>query len=113
VPGAGLEEVDRIVPGLGLGVLTEGEAHRAAVRRVGHHPQRAGQGGQDLLGPADPVEVAHDRAETVVGADGGIVEILDLLQHRVKRSDYNFDKNAIGPIGDEAIIIIDCEGMSK
>ena len=32
---------------------------------------------------------------------------------RLKRSDFNFDKTAIGPIGDEAIIIIDCEGMRK
>lgn len=32
---------------------------------------------------------------------------------RLKRSDYGFDKSAIGPIGDEAIVIIDCEGMSK
>ena len=32
---------------------------------------------------------------------------------KLKRSDYNFDKGAIGPIGDEAIVIIDCEGMSK
>ena len=32
---------------------------------------------------------------------------------RLKRSDYGFDPNAIGPIGDEAIIIIDCEGMRK
>jgi len=32
---------------------------------------------------------------------------------KLKRSDYNFDKNAIGPIGDEAIILIDCEGMRK
>jgi polyisoprenoid-binding protein YceI len=32
---------------------------------------------------------------------------------RLKRSDYNFDSSAIGPIGDEAIVIIDCEGMSK
>jgi polyisoprenoid-binding protein YceI len=31
----------------------------------------------------------------------------------VKRSDYGFDKNAIGPIGDEALIIIDCEGVRK
>jgi polyisoprenoid-binding protein YceI len=31
----------------------------------------------------------------------------------LKRSDYGFDKNAIGPIGDEALIIIDCEGVSK
>lgn len=32
---------------------------------------------------------------------------------KLKRSDFNFDKGAIGPIGDEAIIIIDCEGMKK
>jgi polyisoprenoid-binding protein YceI len=29
----------------------------------------------------------------------------------LKRSDYGFDKNAIGPIGDEALIMIDCEGF--
>lgn len=32
---------------------------------------------------------------------------------KLKRSDFNFDKNAIGPIGDEAMILIDCEGMRK
>jgi polyisoprenoid-binding protein YceI len=32
---------------------------------------------------------------------------------KLKRSDFGFDKNAIGPIGDEAIIMIDCEGMRK
>ena len=31
----------------------------------------------------------------------------------VKRSDYGFDPKAIGPIGDEAIIMIDFEGMRK
>ena len=31
----------------------------------------------------------------------------------LKRSDYGFDKNAIGPIGDEALIMIDCEGTRK
>ena len=31
----------------------------------------------------------------------------------LKRSDYGFDKNAIGPIGDEALIMIDCEGSAK
>ena len=31
----------------------------------------------------------------------------------LKRSDYGFDKNAIGPIGDEALILIDCEGVKK
>lgn len=32
---------------------------------------------------------------------------------KLKRSDYKFDPAAIGPIGDEAIILIDCEGMRK
>ena len=31
----------------------------------------------------------------------------------LKRSDYGFDPKAIGPIGDKALIIIDCEGMRK
>jgi len=31
----------------------------------------------------------------------------------LKRSDYGFDPKAIGPIGDEAIIQIDCEGVGK
>lgn len=31
----------------------------------------------------------------------------------IKRSDFGFDPSAIGPIGDEAVILIDCEGMRK
>jgi polyisoprenoid-binding protein YceI len=31
----------------------------------------------------------------------------------LKRSDYGFDKRAIGAIGDEALIMIDCEGVGK
>lgn len=31
----------------------------------------------------------------------------------LKRSDYGFDPKAIGPIGDEALIIIDCEGVRE
>jgi polyisoprenoid-binding protein YceI len=31
----------------------------------------------------------------------------------LKRSDYGFDKNAIGAIGDKALIMIDCEGVRK
>ncbi|NND96464.1 MAG: YceI family protein [Pirellulaceae bacterium] len=34
-------------------------------------------------------------------------------EYAVKRSDYGFDKNAIGPIGDKALIMIDCEGVRK
>ncbi|MGE0760853.1 MAG: YceI family protein, partial [Pirellulaceae bacterium] len=32
---------------------------------------------------------------------------------KLKRSDFGFDKSAIGPIGDEALVFIDCEGMRK
>jgi len=35
------------------------------------------------------------------------------MEFSVKRSDFNFDKMAIGPIGDEALILIDCEGTRK
>ncbi|MEQ9410755.1 MAG: YceI family protein [Fuerstiella sp.] len=31
----------------------------------------------------------------------------------LKRSDFGFDKRAIGPIGDKALVIIDCEGVRK
>lgn len=31
----------------------------------------------------------------------------------LKRSDFGFDPAAIGPIGDEALIMIDCEGVRK
>lgn len=31
----------------------------------------------------------------------------------LKRSDFGFDPSAIGPIGDEALILIDCEGTRK
>lgn len=31
----------------------------------------------------------------------------------LKRSDFGFDKSAIGLIGDEALIFIDCEGVRK
>jgi polyisoprenoid-binding protein YceI len=34
-------------------------------------------------------------------------------QLAVKRSDFGFDKKAIGLIGDEALIFIDCEGSRK
>ena len=30
---------------------------------------------------------------------------------KLKRSDFNFDKTAIGNIGDEALIVIDCAGQ--
>lgn len=35
------------------------------------------------------------------------------IEFKVKRSDFGFDPKAIGPIGDEALIYIDCEGTRK
>lgn len=43
----------------------------------------------------------------------GVKRVAFSTELSLKRSDYNFDKNAIGPIGDEALIMIDCEGVRK
>lgn len=43
----------------------------------------------------------------------GIKRVGFSTELKLKRSDFGFDKNAIGPIGDEAIVIIDCEGMRQ
>ncbi len=82
-PHAGLEELHRVIVSLGLRVLTEGQHGGAAIGRIGHHPQRAGQRGQDMLRPRDTVVIARDRPEAVIGADGAVVKILDLLEHRI------------------------------
>jgi polyisoprenoid-binding protein YceI len=44
---------------------------------------------------------------------GKVKRVAFSTEHSLKRSDYGFDKNAIGPIGDEAVIMIDCEGVRK
>jgi hypothetical protein len=69
------EEALGPVPCLGLHALAEDERDRAAFGRVGHHRHHAGQRGKQLLGPGDAVEISADRAEAVVGADGGVAEI--------------------------------------
>ena len=43
----------------------------------------------------------------------GVKRVAFSTELSLKRSDFGFDKNAIGPIGDEAIILIDCEGVRK
>jgi polyisoprenoid-binding protein YceI len=43
----------------------------------------------------------------------GVKRVAFSTELSLKRSDYGFDKSAIGPIGDEALIFIDCEGMRK
>ena len=43
----------------------------------------------------------------------GVKRVGFATEVKLKRSDFKFDPAAIGPIGDEAIILIDCEGMRK
>lgn len=43
----------------------------------------------------------------------GIKRVAFSTELSLKRSDYGFDPKAIGPIGDEALILIDCEGVGK
>ncbi|MEO1981108.1 MAG: YceI family protein, partial [Fuerstiella sp.] len=43
----------------------------------------------------------------------GIKRVAFSTELALKRSDYGFDKRAIGAIGDKALIIIDCEGVRK
>ncbi len=78
-----LEEALRPVVRKGLHVLRQCQADRAALGRVGHHLDRAGQGDQQLFGRGDPVEVARHRAEAVVGAEVALFEALHLLQHGI------------------------------
>ena len=77
------EQAFRPVERLGLNVLAHGERHRPAFGRIGEHVHGALQGGDQLLGPIDAVEIARHRAEAVVGRNGAVGEVLDLLQHRV------------------------------
>ena len=78
-----LEEAVRVVVRLGLDVLRQRDERRPAVRRVEHRGHGVRQRVHDLLGPGDAVPVAADRLERVVDGDRRIVEVLDLLQHRV------------------------------
>ena len=73
----------RILIRHGLYVLRQRERHRAAQGRVGQHPDRSRQRGQQLLGMHDAIEVARHRPQAVVGRDAAVVEIFDLLQHRI------------------------------
>ena len=78
-----LEEAVGVVVRLGLDVLGQRDERRAAVRRVEHRGHRVRQGVHDLLGSGETIPVPAHRLERVVDGDRRIVEVLDLLQHRV------------------------------
>ncbi len=79
-----LEERRRVVEGLALHVLrrARGRPGRSRPGRAWSRPPAAATA-DDLLGPDDAVPVAGHRLEGVVDRDGRIVEVLDLLQHRI------------------------------
>ena len=77
------EKLFGIIERLRLHVLAQRQGHRAALRRIGQHRQRARQCREDLLGPRDAIEVARHRAEAVVRRYRAVAEALHLLQHRV------------------------------
>ena len=81
---AALEKALRIIIGLGLHILTEGQCHRPAVHRVGQHAHGAVKRGNDLLRAGDAVKIARHRLEAIIGRDRAIAEILDLLQNRIR-----------------------------
>ena len=66
------KELRRIIKGLRLHILTERQRHRPAHRRIGHHPQGARQGGQNLLRPRDAVEIAAYGFEGIIGRNRAI-----------------------------------------
>ena len=82
-PHALFEEALGIVIGLALHVLGHGDADGAGVGGVGQHPEGGDHGAHQLLGADDPVPVAADGLEGVVGGDGQVVGLLHLLQHGV------------------------------
>ena len=82
-PDPRLEEVRRIIVGLGLDILTEGKAHRSAVGRVGHRSKGTGQGGEQVFGPRDPVEIAGHGPEAVISRNRAVGKVLDLLENRI------------------------------
>ena len=78
-----LEELGRIVEGLALHILGQGDERRPALGRVGQHRDRLRQRGNQLLRLDDAVPVAGHGPEGIVHADAGVVEMLDLLEHGI------------------------------
>ena len=82
-PCSGPEECLGIVAGLRLHVLAQRQGDRAAFGRIDQRRHRPRQGRKKLLRTGDAIEVAAHGTEAVVGADGAVLEVLDLLQDRI------------------------------
>ena len=76
-----LEERFRILEGLALHVLGQGQGHGAGVGRAREDAHRFEKGGHELLGTVDAVPVAGDRLEAVVDRNVLGPSRLELLEH--------------------------------
>ncbi len=81
-PNHGLEETLGIIIELGLHILAERQRHGAANGRIGHRCKRPRQTAQEMFRPQNSFEIGRDRTEAVVGTDGAVAEIHNLLQVR-------------------------------
>ena len=69
---------------LGLHVLGQGQRYRPAARGIGEDVDRRGQARHELLGARDAIPVTGDRTKAIVGRDGGIAEVLHLLEDGIR-----------------------------
>lgn len=75
------------------------------------------EGGYEVTGDFTMHGKTHKVTLTMKGGKEhdfkGVKRVAFSTELSLKRSDYGFDPAAIGPIGDEALIYIDCEGVRK
>ncbi len=82
-PHAAPKKRFRIVVRFRLHILAKRQCHRTASGRVQQGIHGARQRVDQLLRTRDAVEVAGNRPEAIVGRDGAVGEVFDLLQHRI------------------------------
>ena len=69
-----------------LHVLGQRERDRTAQRGIGQDADGARQRIQQLCRVRDAIEITRYRLEAIVGRNGAVVKIFDLLQHRIRRT---------------------------
>ena len=78
------KEAQGIIIGLALHILRQRHTDGARIGGVGQHAHGVEHRAHQLLGAVDPVPVAADGAEGIVGGQAHVMRLLDLLQHRVR-----------------------------
>ena len=78
------EKAFRIIVGFSLHILRHGDADGAGIGGVGQHAHGGDHGAHQLLGADDAVPIPADSAEGVVGGERQIMDLLHLLQHRIR-----------------------------